>query len=92
MNPLQATGKKKSGKHSSSGSSSSSSEQLAGKGMLLVGDVGIDSFRSVRHYLSFEAKTRATRKTQTGYAIGFDNIASHAAILEQQQQSRRGDK
>ena len=60
-------------------------------GLFLVGDMGFEGYKSIPQFLRAEAKKQA-RGEMTGVAIGFANIATHAAILEQQQQSRKANK
>ena len=99
VNPLQATGKKKSGEQPSSSTASSSTssstqlttrQQVAAKGLILVGDTGIDQFDSVWQAMQGKSKKQARRSDAVH--VGFDNIATHAAILERQQQSRKAKR
>lgn len=75
---VQATGKKKTAKQESSTDALPPAQAL-----LLVGDVGLDKFRSGQQYL------KQNKGLTLGFRPGFDNLSPLADIIQQQQQAAK---
>ncbi len=78
MGDVQATGKRASAKKSGK------PEPIA-QGLVLVGDIGFEKYKSASDYL--KARKASSQGRFSEASVGFGNLSAIAGILEQQQQA-----
>lgn len=82
---MQASGNK-----STSVKEDSRAEWPAAKAMLLVGDLGIEQYKSASEYMKNRKKPGHTRESEET-SVGFGNLSPLVGVIEEQQQQHAQD-
>ena len=86
---MQATGKKKAALNRKKQSKEAEDDEVpVAHGLVLVGDVGFENFKTASKYLKARKLLNEGRLNET--SVGFGNLSAIAGIIEQQQQDATG--
>lgn len=78
---MQATGRKKTAAKDKN--KKSNSAESVGQGLVLVGDIGFEKYKTASDFL--KAKKQSNQGRFSEASVGFGNLSAIASILEQQQ-------
>ncbi len=78
---MQATGRKKTAAKEKN--KKSDSAESVGQGLVLVGDIGFEKYKTASDFL--KAKKQSNQGRFSEASVGFGNCSAIASILEQQQ-------